>query len=67
MTFSMTCTCGDTTMMEADTREEAVAKMKEMMNDDAIAHHMAEKHPNEPVMTVTEAHVQIEQNLQPAA
>lgn len=65
MTFSMTCTCGDIMTIEADTREEAVVKMKEAMSEEAVSRHSAEKHPNQPTMTITEIHSQIEQNMQP--
>lgn len=63
MTFSMTCTCGDVMTVEAETRDEAVGKMKEMMNESAVAAHMAEKHPGDPVPPVAEVHQMIERDL----
>ena len=66
MTYSMTCSCGDVMSVEAGSRGEAVTKMKEMMNEEAVAKHVAEKHPNM-TMTVQDAHAAIDQNLQPAA
>lgn len=65
--FSMTCPCGDVMTMEAETREEAVTKMKEKMTAEAIAAHMAEKHPGQPVMSVEDCHAMIEKDLQAAA
>ena len=63
-TFSMTCSCGDTMSVDADTREEAVMKMKEMMSQTAIDAHCAEKHPG---MTLTQDQVyaQIDEKLAP--
>ncbi|OGZ58392.1 MAG: hypothetical protein A3B96_00220 [Candidatus Spechtbacteria bacterium RIFCSPHIGHO2_02_FULL_43_15b] len=62
--YTFKCTCGDVMSVEADSRENAVMKMKEMMNADAIAAHMQEKHAGDPVPSVEETHAMIEQNLQ---
>jgi len=51
--------------IEAETRAEAVAKMQGMMTAEAIAAHMAEKHPGEPVMSVADCHAMIEQEMMP--
>ena len=51
--------------MEAETREEAVQKFKDMMTEDAIKQHMAEKHPGDPLMSVAQCHAMIEQNVEP--
>ncbi len=59
----MTCSCGDNMEIGAETREEAVTKMKEMMTEDRISAHMAEKHPEEPVMTTEQVHFGIEKGL----
>jgi uncharacterized short protein YbdD (DUF466 family) len=64
--FTMTCTCGDAMTIEAVSREEAVKKLQGMMTADAVALHMAQKHPGQPVMPVSEAHAMIARNLQPA-
>lgn len=65
MKFSMTCTCGDVMTVDAVSREEAVQKFKDMMTEDAIKKHMEEKHwtknPSEPMPTVEQAHMMIEQ------
>ena len=61
--FQMTCSCGDTMKVEAESREAAVAQLKAMMTEEAIAAHMAEKHPGDPVMTVADCHAQIEQQV----
>jgi len=62
--FSMTCQCGDTMTMDAKNRNEAVTKFKAMMTPDAIAAHMADKHPGKPVMETAQVHASIEQQVQ---
>ncbi|RJQ36394.1 hypothetical protein C4552_03850 [Candidatus Parcubacteria bacterium] len=62
----MTCSCGDVMSVEAESRDEAVAKLKGTMDQAALDKHVADKHPNM-TLTLTDAHAQIEQNLQPAA
>lgn len=59
----MTCSCGDTMTVEASSRADAVAKFKNMMNAEAIAKHMAEKHPGAPVISVADCHTQIEKDV----
>lgn len=66
-TYSMTCTCGHVMKVEAESREEAVQKMKAMMTEDMVAQHTAEKHPGEPVPSQEQVHMMIEQTIQPAA
>ena len=51
--------------VDAETRAEAVVKMKAQMNEDAISAHMMEKHPNEPIISVSDCHAMIEQGLEP--
>ena len=65
-TFSMNCTCGDPMSVEAGSREEAVTKLQDMMNAEAIAEHMAKRHPGSPIPTVSMVHGDIAKNLQPA-
>ena len=65
-TFQMTCTCGDTMKVDAENRDEAVSKLKTMMNEDAIAAHMKEKHPGDPVPPVAEVHKMIVAGTVPA-
>ena len=62
--FSFTCTCGDVVPVDANAREEAVEKIKAMMGDEAIAKHMADKHPGQPVPTKAQSDVLIEQMVQ---
>ena len=64
--YLMTCTCGDVMNVEADSREDAVMKMKDMMNAEMVEQHMAEKHPGDPVPSQQEIHAMIEQGLQVA-
>jgi len=64
--FNMTCSCGDTMTVSANTRDEAVAQLKGMMDESAIAAHMTEKHPADPVMSVADCHAMIEKGVTPA-
>ena len=61
----MTCTCGETMSVDTADRNEAVGKFKGMMDENAIAAHMADKHPGEPVMSVDACHAMIEQQVEP--
>ena len=65
MKYSMTCSCGDVMSIDAGSREDAVSKMKKMMDASAIAKHMADKHPGEPVPSVSDIHKQIDSDLKP--
>ena len=66
-TYTMTCQCGDVMTMDAADRAAAVAKFKGMMTADAIAAHMAEKHPGQPVMSVADCHAMIEKEVREKA
>lgn len=61
--FKMTCSCGDTMTVEAENHDEAISKMKGMMDEAAIAEHMNAKHPGDPVISVAECHAMIEKEL----
>ena len=50
--------------VEADSRAEAVSKLKAMMTEDMIAEHMQTKHPGEPVPSVADIHAMIEQKVE---
>jgi hypothetical protein len=52
--------------VEGSTREEAVSKLKSMMNDSTVAAHMKEKHPGEPMIPVAQVHSMIDKNLKVA-
>lgn len=52
--------------IDAENRTEAVDKFKEMMTEDVIAQHCAEKHPGEPVPTKEQADAMIEQTTKEA-
>ncbi len=52
--------------VSANTRDEAVAQLKGMMDESAIAAHMTEKHPADPVMSVADCHAMIEKGVTPA-
>ena len=62
--YKMACSCGDTMTVEAADRDEAVQKLKDMMDQAAIDAHMAEKHPGDPVMSVAECHAMIEEQVE---
>lgn len=66
MTYSMTCSCGDVLSVEAESRDDAVTKMKEMMNVEALAAHFGEKHSGQPVPSVEESNAMIDEMLQEA-
>lgn len=63
--FSMKCSCGHVMTVDANTREEAVEKMKTMEDQNALDQHWTEKHQNDtmPKPTLEQAHMQIEQNM----
>ena len=69
MTYSLTCTCGHEMTVEADSRDEGVQKMKDMMTQDALDAHWADKHQDDtnPKVTLEESHAQIEAGLQEVA
>jgi hypothetical protein len=59
--FSMTCTCGHVMSVEAPSRQDAVQKLKGIMNADAVATHMADRHAGQPVPPVSAVHAMIDQ------
>lgn len=65
MTYAMTCTCGHKMTVDADAKDEAVSKMKTMMDEPAIAAHWAEFHVNDasPMPSVDQVHAMIASNL----
>lgn len=58
--YSMTCTCGDVVSVDAENREEAIEKIKGIMNEEMISSHMAEKHPGEEVPSQEQVQMMIE-------
>jgi hypothetical protein len=64
--FHMTCSCGHDIKVDAKDRAEAVSKIQGIMNEGAIAAHMMEKHPGEPVPPVKAIHEMIAANTVPA-
>ncbi len=59
--YSIDCSCGESTTVEAASREEAIEMIKAAMTAENIAAHMAEKHPGEPVPSVEDSQAWIEQ------
>ena len=54
--FQMTCWCGHQIKVDAEDRQEAVSKIQGIMNENAIAAHMKEKHLGEPVPPLADIH-----------
>lgn len=67
MTYTMTCTCGDTMSMDAESRSEAVMKFKDMMTQEMLDSHWTEKHSSDtmPKPSLDEAHAMIDQMVEP--
>jgi hypothetical protein len=62
--YSMTCTCGDTVSVDAESREDAVSKMTAMMTPEAVAQHYAEKHAGQEVPSAEQEVAMIEETVQ---
>lgn len=62
-TYSMQCSCGHTMVIDADSRLEAISKMKGMMTEEAVADHMNTLHNGQELMTQSQVHRQIEMYL----
>ena len=54
-TWEMSCTCGDTFQVEADSKEQAVDNIMARMTPDAMQQHMMEKHAGETPPTPEQA------------
>jgi len=67
MTYSLTCNCGEVMTVQSNTRDEAVRKLKSLMNEEAVTEHMLRKHAGEKVPTLGQVHAMIEQGLKAAA
>ncbi len=52
--FKFTCTCGQIVIVQADSKEEALLKLMEVVDTDLVKH-MSEKHPGEPIPPVRNA------------
>jgi len=63
--FKVDCKCGFGLSTEAETKEEAIAKMQEMMDEKGIYVHWAERHINDttPKPTLEQAHANIAKNI----
>ncbi len=66
MTFSVTCSCGETMTVKAGSREKTVRNMKSLFNETKVYEHMAQKHIGDAVPTIEQVHSVIEQNLKTA-
>lgn len=62
MKYAMTCTCGEVIGVDADNKDDAVAKIKGTMNADMVKKHMADKHAGEPVLSQDQVHTMVEQS-----
>jgi hypothetical protein len=65
--YSMTCTCGHVISVDAADRSAAVQAIQGIMTAEAIAAHMAERHPGQPVPPVSQVHAMIEMGVTAAA
>lgn len=63
MKYSFTCTCGHTISVDANSRDEAVQKIKDMITPDFISAHMSEKHPGEAVPSVEDMHKMVDEKV----
>lgn len=66
MTYKFVCTCGHEVTADAEGQEEAIEKIKGIMTEEAVAQHMAEKHPGDPVPSKEQYDMLLSQNVQPA-
>ena len=60
----MICTCGDTMTTDAESRDEAVSKFRNMMDKGAIGAHFEEKHSGEPIPSKREVDDMIEKTTE---
>jgi hypothetical protein len=60
--YHMTCSCGHDIKVDAKDRADAVSKIQGIMTKDAIAAHMKERHPGEPIPPVSAIHQMIAEN-----
>ncbi len=67
MKYSMQCTCGHTITADAESKEEAIKKIKGIMTPDEIAKHMAQKHAGQPAPSNEQVYAMIEQTTQAAS
>jgi hypothetical protein len=63
--FQMTCSCGHEIKVNAADRDDAVRRVQATMGKDAIAEHIKERHPGEPVPTVEQVHAMIAKAMMP--
>lgn len=59
----MKCTCGHVMTLDAQSKDEAVTKFKQMMDQTALDAHWMEKHQGDtmPKPTLEQSHMMIEQ------
>ena len=62
--YVVACTCGHDIKVKAETREDAVAQMKKMMDKDGILEHFRKYHSGELVPPVAEIYAHIEQDIE---
>jgi len=66
--WQSTCTCGMVVgPVEANSKEEALDKMMDIMTPEAIQQHMAEKHPGEPVPSPEQARTNLASTVEPVS
>lgn len=65
MKYSMTCTCGHEMVVDAESKEEAASKLKEMMTQEELDKHWVEKHSDDtnPKPTLEQSWGMIDQSV----
>ena len=60
----MKCTCGHVMSVDADSKEDAISQMKELMTEDALNDHFKKYHKeDEQKPTLDQSHMMIEQQV----
>jgi len=67
MKFEMKCTCGEVFSVEAETKDQAVSKVKEEMTPEVVKSHFAEKHHGQSAPPMPVIHMLVAQAVRPAA
>ena len=66
MKYMMKCSCGDEMTVDAMDKNEAVEKLKIMMNKEAVEKHFQDKHKGQQAPPLEQVHMMIAQQVMPA-
>jgi len=61
--YSMQCSCGQISTVDANSRKEAVDELISVMTQEALDKHLRGKHNGTPKLTLEKIHQQIEHQL----